>query len=190
MRILCDTCSVLMVIRIAPDMFIDTRFKCATISMVHSEIFKTQKFKTKYPWREDFRSKIVAVGSSALRTEEVETTLSIINSLVSAGVENTKTGRLVDLSPTDKQIVACAAAHEYGIASGDGDLVNFAEQQFDVSNIYPLGLVNDWLEEELIVWDQHLQMVIEDWEKCEEMEQPIAEVRRYQKLTGHFYAGP
>ncbi len=62
--------------------------------------------------------------------------------------------------------------------------------QFDVSNVSPLGLVNEWLDEGLIVWDQHMQMVIEDWEKCGEMVQPIEEVGRYQTLTGKFYVGP
>ena len=171
-------------------MFIDSKFGCSTIPMVHHEIFKTQKFKTKYPWREDYRTKIVTLGSSALRTEDVETNMSIINMMVSAGVKNTKTGRLVDLSPTDKQIVACAAAHRYDITSGDGNLVYFAEKEFDISNTYPLGLVNDWIEEGLIAWDMHMQMVIEDWDKCGEMEQSVAEVGRYQTLTGKLYVGP
>lgn len=171
-------------------MFIDSRFGCATIPMVHREIFKTQKFKTKYPWREDYREKIVTLGNIALRTETVDMNMSIINMMVSSGVENTKTGRLIDLSPTDKQIIACAAAHRYDITSGDGNLVNFAEKQFDISNVYPLGLINNWIEEGIIGWDMHMQMVIEDWDKCKEMKQPIAEVGRYQTMTGRFYVGP
>jgi hypothetical protein len=45
MYILCDTCSVLMLIRIAPDMFRDDRYGCVTIQEVFQELFRTQKFK-------------------------------------------------------------------------------------------------------------------------------------------------
>ena len=190
MRILCDTCSVLMVIRIAPEMFIDPKFGCATIPMVHNEIFKKQEFKTKYPWRDQYKSKIKTIGYSVLNTPQTEMNLTAIHALVTAGVMNTKTGFLVDLSLTDKQIIACASANQYDITSGDKNLVDFAEQQFDISNISPLGLVNDWLEGGLVHWDQQLQMVIEDWDKCGEMAQPVEEAGRYQKLTGKFYVGP
>lgn len=40
MNILCDTCTILMLIRIAPDMFIDGRYNCVTINEVRDEIFK------------------------------------------------------------------------------------------------------------------------------------------------------
>lgn len=63
MNILCDTCSVLMLIRVAPDMFIDARFDCVTIDEVKREIFEKQKFKSKYPWRHQFRDKIVTITS-------------------------------------------------------------------------------------------------------------------------------
>lgn len=190
MRILCDTSSVLMVIRIVPDMFVDPNFKCVTTPNVRHEIFKTQKFKTKYPWREEYKSKIVAIGNSALQTKDMGINISAIDMLTSTGVLNSKTGQLIDLSLVDKEIVACAAAYKYNITSGDGDLIDFAEQQFDISNITPLGLLNDWLEEGLIVWDAHMQMVIEDWDKCKEKGQPVAEIGRYQTLTHKLYKGP
>lgn len=47
MHILCDTCSVLMLIRIAPDMFKDERYECVTVNEVWQELFRTRKFKTK-----------------------------------------------------------------------------------------------------------------------------------------------
>ena len=43
MYILCDTCSVLMLIRVAPDMFCDDRYGCVTIKDVFRELFRTQK---------------------------------------------------------------------------------------------------------------------------------------------------
>jgi len=62
MNILCDTCSILMLIRIVPEMFCDERFECVTIHEVIQEIFRTQKFKSRYPWRERYKPKIKALG--------------------------------------------------------------------------------------------------------------------------------
>ena len=58
MKILCDTCSILMVIRIAPDMLTDKKYGCFTIQEVREEIIRQQKFKDKYPWRLRFKNKI------------------------------------------------------------------------------------------------------------------------------------
>jgi len=43
MDILCDTCSILMLIRIAPNMFIDKGFECVTIPDARKELFQTNK---------------------------------------------------------------------------------------------------------------------------------------------------
>ncbi len=58
MFILCDTCSVLMLIRIAPKMFNEKEYECLTVKEVHQEIKRTQKFKEKYQWRIDFLPEI------------------------------------------------------------------------------------------------------------------------------------
>ncbi len=52
MYVLCDTSSVLMLLRIAPDIFVDERFECVTVKVVHDEIVGTTRFKSKYPWTE------------------------------------------------------------------------------------------------------------------------------------------
>ena len=55
MNILCDTGSIWMLIRIVPDMFMDERFECVTVHDVRKEVFQTQRFKTRYPWRNEFK---------------------------------------------------------------------------------------------------------------------------------------
>jgi hypothetical protein len=50
MFILCDTCSILMLIRIAPKMFTEMEYECVTVAEVVQEIKRTQKFKDKHPW--------------------------------------------------------------------------------------------------------------------------------------------
>ena len=189
MIILCDTCSVLMLIRIAPDMFTDERFGCATIPKVHEEIYRTQKFKTKYSWREEYREQFKTLGTSVSQSEEVKLQLETIKVLVDAGVENQDTGNLVDLSLTDMHVVACASAYGHGISSVDRNLVYFAQNEFELQNISPLGLVNMWIQNGLISWDERLQILMEDWEKNGEAEQPLEEVGRFQQLTGFRYVG-
>jgi hypothetical protein len=157
-----------MVLRIAPDMFTDDRFGCATIPKVHEELFRTQKFKTKYSWRDTFKDNITTLGSSLTGSSEVELQLDSISMLVDTGVENKETGRLVDLSLTDKHVIACASAHGCKISSIDRNLVYFAVEEFELENITPLGLVNQWIEDGLITWDDRLQMIMEDWEKSGE----------------------
>ena len=68
MYILCDTCSVLMLIRVAPDMFCDERYACVTIQEVIRELFRTQKLKAKYPWRKEVKNTIKVMGASKLET--------------------------------------------------------------------------------------------------------------------------
>ena len=190
MIVLCDTCSVLMVIRIAPDMFTDEKYECATTAKVHNELFRTQKFKEKYPWRANYKPHVSTLGSSVTSTDGVNLHLSVINAIIETGVTNPDTGFLVDLSPTDKHVIACATANQFDISSVDRNLVYFAESQFDIRNVTPLGLVNHWLEQGLISWNDHLQMVIADWQSCGESEQPLCEVGRFQRLTGYRYVGP
>ena len=50
MEILCDTSSILMLIRIAPDMFRNDEFRRITINEIWQETFrKTAKFNKGYP---------------------------------------------------------------------------------------------------------------------------------------------
>ncbi|MBC8394915.1 MAG: hypothetical protein H8E17_20390, partial [Deltaproteobacteria bacterium] len=95
-------------------MFSDERFGCSTISTVHKELFSTQKFKTKYPWRDKYKAKIKTLGATVLSTDDFRLNLLTVTSLIDAGIENIKTGLLVDLSNTDKAIIACAASYQRG----------------------------------------------------------------------------
>ena len=82
MILLCDTCSVLMLIRIAPDMFLDDRFECVTIKKVCDEIIQTQKFKTKYPWRIKYKSKLKSLGSTIEKDPLIQNRYKIIEAIM------------------------------------------------------------------------------------------------------------
>ena len=192
MYILCDTCSVLMLIRIAPDMFIDKKYECVTISDVVKEIFRTQKFKNKYPWRKRYKSKIKPLSNPILRTNEFTLYYQANRSLIAEGVINRKTELYFDLSLVDQKIIACAQANTFRITTGDNDLIEYYLQQCSNNPdeiISPLGMINIWLKKGLILWGEKQQIILEDWKKCDEAPQPRTEIKKFKTLTGYNYAG-
>lgn len=189
MNILCDTCSILMLIRIAPDMFIDKRFECLTIADVREELYQTQKFKSKYPWRLDFKNKIVTLGTTEVISGDFNLYLQAITSLIESGTINQRTQKFFNLSKVDKKFIACALAHNYEVTTTDNDLIDFLQQEFSKSNIAPLGLINSWLKNRLIEWSEQRQVIIEDWNRCNEARQPLSDIQEFENLTGYKYVG-
>lgn len=190
MVILCDTCSILMLIRIAPEMFHDKRYGCVTVQEVVRELFRTQKFKEKYPWRTKYKKKISPLGVTAVKKGDFKLYSNTIKNLIDVGTINKKTDRYFNLSYTDQMIAAYAIAHGFKLSTGDGDLADFVVQEFSGVIISPLGIVNDWMEKRLIDWKDTFQEIIEDWDRCNEHPQPKKEVRRFEKLSGYKYTGP
>jgi hypothetical protein len=187
MHILCDTGSILMVIRIAPEMFTDPRYECKTISQVKEEIFTTRKFKDKYPWRDKYKNKIIAMGTTELNTANFQLYLSAINQLINNGKVSQTTGKLFDLSRVDKTVAASALAHNCAITTTDNALIDFMKQEFTTENITPLGLINEWLREGLIAWNTEKQGIIEDWERCRELIQQAEDIQEFERITGYDY---
>ena len=187
MIILCDTCSVLMLIRIAPDMFTDSRYDCITVPEVLHEIFRTQKFKSKYPWREQFKDKFKV--TSAFEDDKFRQHFSAIQILHNAGVINHRTERLFNLSRIDQRLAAYAVAHQFILNSTDDDLCDFVVQEFEAKTVTPLEIINIWLEKGLIKWNDNLQTITADWDQCNEHPQPKREAIRFRQLTGYPFAG-
>ncbi|MFW9998198.1 MAG: hypothetical protein ACFFD4_39520 [Candidatus Odinarchaeota archaeon] len=178
-----------MLIRIVPEMFSDNRFECVTIPEVRKEIFQTQKFKSKYPWRTEFKAKIKALGMQSARTEKYALYLEAIKNLIESGTINQKTRKSFNLSRVDQTVAAYALANEYEITTGDKDLIDFLKQEFSKENISPLGLVNRWLRKGLIKWNSYCQTIIEDWDKSNENSQPRKEIKKFERLTDYKYVG-
>jgi hypothetical protein len=190
MNILCDTCSVLMLIRIAPDMFTDEGFDCVTVQEVCEEIFRTQKFKTKYPWRSDYKHKIRPSNFPKGTGDNFELHFDLVTRLVDAGGISAKTGRAFGLSFVDKKIAAYVTAYGLEISSTDNSLIDFLEQEFGKRNRSPLAVLNGWIERGLIQWDEDLRRIVEDWDKNGEPVQPVKDKKDFLKLTGVKYTGP
>jgi len=185
MFVLCDTCVLLMLLRIAPDMLIDSRFNCVAPRHMRDEIFKIQKFKEKYPWRVRFRAKVQTLPESIFETDEYRRSQEIIR--LTANKINEKTGKPFGLSHADKAIAACVVAFEHQLSTGDTDLRSYLNQEFGVSNVSPLEIINDWLARKLMDWDDDKQAILEDWKRCEEHAQPKEQIKAFELITGKTY---
>ena len=192
MDILCDTSSLMMLIRIVPDMFLDKRYQCFTINLMRHEIFRTPKFKRKYPWRNDFKAKIQGLPSNFTNNADVSRYFEAIRLLIRNITINAKTGRPFDLSYVDQMFLACALANGYRISTGDDNLALFALQEFGDEfhgNISPLGIINRWIRERLIKWNEELHSYVADWKITNEHPQPKKQIREFKKLIGRSYPG-
>ena len=190
MIVLCDTCSILLLLRIAPDMFIDTRFECITIQDVRNEFFGTSKFKQKYSWRAQFKNKIQTLGTSLYETKEFNYYYRVIENMIDSFAYTYDKSRNYGLSSVDKRIAACVLANNFKISTSDMDLKDFLYNEFDIQNYSPLKLINLWLKKELIIWTDYHQAIIEDWFNCNEAPQPKKDIREFETLTNYKYIGP
>jgi len=59
-------------------------------------------------------------------------------------------------------------------------------RQVDIS---PLEIINMWLEEGLISWDDVKHGYLSEWDRLEEPRQPIKAIGKFQQFTGKIYSG-
>jgi hypothetical protein len=172
-----------MVLRIAPEMFTDPAFDCYTINEIHDEIFKKQEFKTKYPWRNDFSKKIKIKGP----VEIDKAIKATVNSLCEEKLN--PTGHPYTLSPVDKIIACRVIQEECDLATGDTCLSLFLHEEFELTVISALELVNIWLEKKLITWSEQINEIMKQWDELHERSQPRSAIKRFEQLTKKTYTG-
>jgi hypothetical protein len=192
MIILCDTSSILLLLRIAPDMFIDQKYECITIPEIFNEIFRTQKFKGKYPWRTAFKSKVKPLTYSSYKTSSYDELHKTIQRILDACVPDSSSGQQFYLSPEDHALAACAIAKDCELSSGDTKLVAFLQQQFPdmfKGNLTALEVINRWLENKVLNWDDAKHAIVGDWKQKKEASQPASAVKQFKKLTEREYPG-
>lgn len=190
MVVLTDTCSVIMLLRIAPEMFSDERFGCVTIQAVHDEIKRTAKFSIKYPWRSEFLPKIEAIppGMLSKAPNHLENQKAV---KVTHNTQRTQDGKSYGLSQVDREVVTAALTlsdltpeREVKISSTDRNLVKFASEQFELENLEPLALINQWLRDGLIEWDENRNNLLYAWLSDEEPHPSARAIREFERLTG------
>jgi hypothetical protein len=168
-------------------MFSDSRFNCKTIPEVRKEFISTSKFKDKYPWRRNYRE--VLKTTNLLNESSRKFYCEAVDHLADS-VRNSETQRYFSLSRVDKLIAATVIGTEDAkISTGDQGLIDFLKQQFDNQNVYPIELVVEWLQKELIVWSEQVRNVLDDWDEKNEKPQPKSAVNTLKKLTGFSYKG-
>ncbi|MDT8318621.1 MAG: hypothetical protein RQ824_11630 [bacterium] len=111
-------------------MFIDEKFECATIPEVRKELFQNQKFKTKYPWRTEYKSKVKVISALYSKDDKFNIYAISIRKLLEVGTKNEKTQRFFGLSWIDQLVAACVLSNDYEITTGDKDLIDFMKQEF------------------------------------------------------------
>lgn len=78
------------------------------------------------------------------------------------------------------------------MSTGDGDIKDLANQEFSKAfkgSISPLGMVNMWIRNGLMDWNDTLNEYVADWKRNEEDSQPRHQKIKYKKLTGLKYSG-
>lgn len=192
MHILCDTSTILLLIRIAPEMFIDERYECCTLHEIHDELFRTQKFKQRYPWRDKYKNKIKCLPMQWVNESEVKIYLDAIKQINEAGTVNNCTDRIFSLSRVDIKLLACALAHGFKLSAGDQDIKDFACQEFFDNfkgHVSALEMINLWLRNNLIEWNDELHEYVMDWSRQNEHPQPKEQKKIFERLTRHKYPG-
>ena len=171
-------------------MFIEENFNCIVIREVRDEIFQTQRFLSRYPWRNDFRDNVDCEILSQATRKKADMYFDVIDMKIESGTINNRNGRFFDLSYKDKKIVAAAFAFDALLATNDRDMREFVKQEFDSASFSALGLLNYWLSEEIIVWNSELQSFHEEWDRKNEPSQPRSDIEEFQRLSGFDYIGP
>lgn len=181
-----------MLIRIAPNIFLNESFGCCTISAARDEIYRTQRFKQKYPWRDQFKDKIRCLSIDLAENEKVGLYFDAIKSLIYDGTISKKSGRDFDLSYRDMKFLSCAFGNGYRITTGDHDLRIFAIQEFKKEFkgwISPLAMLNSWIRKGLVEWNEKVYNYLIDWKSNNEDPQPKIQRIKFKKLTGQHYPG-
>jgi hypothetical protein len=179
-----------MLIRIAPEMFRDQRFDCLTVQEVCDEIFRTQRFKTKYPWRATYKDKIQPSSLLKKKGGDYDLHFATIEQLLDAGAVHIGTGKAFGLSFVDKRIAAYVTTYDLEISSTDNSLIGFLQQEFSRKNHSPLAVLNGWIETGLIRWNENVRKILEDWDEMGEPIQPVKDKKQFLRLTGIKYMGP
>jgi hypothetical protein len=191
MHILCDTSSILLLIRIAPEMFIDDRYECCTLHEIYDELFRSQKFKQKYPWRDKFKNKIKYLDSQK-NIPDVALYYNIIVRLNETGIKSNYSGKIFSLSRVDMKLLAYSLAHEFKLSTGDQGIKEFTWQEFSEEfkgDVSALEIINLWLRKKLVVWNDELHEYVADWNRQNEHPQPKEHKKIFEKLTGRKYPG-
>lgn len=189
MFILCDTSTVLMLLRIAPDMFIDPKYECLTLVEVKNEILRSTKFKNKYAWRLSYKNKLKVIGMTEYDKAEFKLTEQTIDSMLNNYLMNDITGHFFDLSSVDKKIAAYAICEQFNLATEDKSLKQFVHQEFEIEGYGALEVLNHWIRNGVLVIDDRVIDIISEWKILDEPQQTQQSIKEFESITKRKYTG-
>ena len=108
--------------------------------------------------------------------------------MIESEIKNRK-GRLFDLSRVDRLLIAYSKAMNIDVSTSDGQIIEFAKDQFDIANISALALVNKWIRSDLVEWNDDLNSFVREWDINDEPIQPGEDILEFEGLTGLDYVG-
>jgi hypothetical protein len=165
-------------------MFRDKRFGCILPEYAHQEFLLKPEFKVIFPWREQYRNYLYPEISipEAKRNPQFESALNIITCL--SRTRTNRYGHKYGLSKKDREILSIAVAFCFDLCTEDRNLALFASEEFNVQVLSALALINQWIQDKLITWDDEKQALLSDWGN---RKQPPKEVKLFHDLTGYTY---
>ena len=182
-----DTCAILMLIRICPDMFKDVRFDCAMLQEAYNEYTRSARFKKQYPWRTQYRRCLQSLPKSDLDEHGYDKVLNYVQTAAEDIVDPSTGKKYADeLSLTDLKMVAASYSLDAELCTGDAALSRYAANDWERQVISPLALVNRWLSLQLLTWDDDKHQILEDWVRLERS-QPRNDIAEFERLTGRGY---
>lgn len=174
--VITDTNAIILLLRIAPQMFQDKHYGCLLPEYAYDEFIKKPEFKELFPWRADYK-KFLHLGISIATIRENKQFQPALDCVAfMPGNEG--------LSKKDQQIVSVAIAFNYALCTDDRALESFARKQFCVRTYSPLELINRWLQDGLFEWDDEKQNLLTDWNR---RPQPPKQIKLFKELTGCSY---
>ncbi len=182
--VLTDTNAIVLLLRIAPKMFQDERFGCLLPEYAHQEFILKPEFKVRFPWRDQYKQ-FLHLGisiSEAKKNPQFEPALKTISFM--AETRPNRYGKSYGLSKKDQEILSVAVAFCFDLCTEDRNLALFASEEFGVQVFSALSIVNRWIQDKLIIWDNEKQALFSDWGN---RKQPPKEVELFHVLTGYHY---
>ncbi|MCJ7681573.1 MAG: hypothetical protein MUP70_12665 [Candidatus Aminicenantes bacterium] len=180
-----------MVLQIVPEVLLDIKYNCVTAPEVRDEIYRQQRFKSRYPWRDEYKNRIKSIyfDSRSKEMKTLERTFKAIRNICEAGTINMRTNKYFDLSYGDQRIAAYVLTGDFVLVTTDKGLWDFLEQEFERNVISPLALINVFIKNGLLDWNDECRKVMIDWADNDEPPQPNEDIKSFQKLTGYRYEG-
>lgn len=185
--ILTDTCALIMLIRIVPEMFHDPKYNCIMTEHVYNEFIKKPEFLYRFPWRSEYKKYLYSKHMEAMLEKNKDYSRALEYVKYAAKTAKNDKGRCYGLSKKDCEIVATSVCFCYDFCSGDRNLYEFAQNEFSIKTFSALELLNTWIDGGVLIWDDDKHKMLSMWKNENQRPQPEYQIERFKTLTMRTY---